>query len=240
MGHSKASKANTHARLVEAAAARFKELGIDGISLADLMKDLKLTHGGFYKHFGSRDELVTEALALALTETGQAMRERLFPEGKPDVEAFVDFYLDEAHRDERAAGCAVAALAGDAARRSTDVREQFRESIEGNLDTLTEALAPRAGTSGGSAASAGARASPAEPRGAALLVLSALYGALIMARAVGDSPLSSEILSTVRQRILGLSAADKKLRRPPGDRKSRLKGSRSRSPNHSSKRSLGS
>jgi TetR/AcrR family transcriptional repressor of nem operon len=201
MGHSKASKANTHARLVEAAAARFKERGIDGISLADLMKDLKLTHGGFYKHFGSRDELVTEALELALTETGQAMRQRLFAEGKPNVEAFVDFYLDEAHRDERAAGCAVAALAGDAARKSTDVQAQFRESIERNLETLSEALGPRPGA-------------VAESRATALLVLSALYGALIMARAVGESSLSSEILGTVRQQVLSLSTPAKKPRGP--------------------------
>jgi TetR/AcrR family transcriptional regulator, transcriptional repressor for nem operon len=202
MGHSKVSKANTHARLVEAAAARFKERGIDGISVADLMKDLKLTHGGFYKHFGSRDELVTEALQLALTETGQAMRERLFTDGKPDVGAFVDYYLDEAHRDERAAGCAVAALAGDAARKSTDVQAQFQESIEGNLDSLSEALAARTG-----AVAPGV----AESRATALLVLSALYGALIMARAVGDSPLSSEILGTVRKRIMSLSGPAKKV-----------------------------
>src|ERR1700728_2058999 len=70
MGHSKMSKANTHARLVESSAARFKERGVDGISLADLMKDLALTHGGFYKHFASRDELVTEALELALAQSG--------------------------------------------------------------------------------------------------------------------------------------------------------------------------
>jgi len=196
MGHSKASKANTHARLVEAAAARFKELGIDGISLADLMKDLKLTHGGFYKHFGSRDELVTEALELALAETGHAMRQRLFADGKPEVEAFVDFYLDEAHRDERATGCAVAALAGDAARKGSTVQAQFRESIERNLETLSEALGPRA-------------VSTAESRAKALLILSTLYGALIMARAVGDSPLSSEILGTVRQQILSLSTPTK-------------------------------
>jgi TetR/AcrR family transcriptional repressor of nem operon len=196
MGHSRASKANTHAKLVEAAASRFKERGIDGISLADLMKELKLTHGGFYKHFGSRDELVTDALELALTETGQAMRERLLPDGEPDIGAFVDFYLDEAHRDERAAGCAVAALAGDAARKSADVQAQFRESIEGNLESLSEALVSRPGT-----ATVGA----AELRATAVLVLSALYGALIMARAVGDSPLSSEILRSVRKRILRLS-----------------------------------
>ena len=140
MGHSKASKAETHTRLVAAAAARFKERGIDGISLADLMKDLKLTHGGFYKHFNSRDELVTEALQLALAQSGRAMRERLFDQAKPDVPGFVDFYLDESHRSGRAAGCAVAALAGDAPRKSADVQAQFRAQIDRNLEALTVAL----------------------------------------------------------------------------------------------------
>ena len=198
MGHSKASKANTHARLVEAAAARFKERGVDGISLSDLMKELKLTHGGFYRHFDSRDELVSEALELALTQTGQSMRERLFEGGKANLGAFVDFYLDEAHRDERAAGCAVAALAGDAPRKNADVQAQFRRHIELNLETVSGAL--RAGGSTG------------DVRAAAILTLSALYGALIMARAVGDSPLSSEVLRTVRKRVLALGGPAKKPR----------------------------
>ena len=199
MGHSKASKANTHARLVAAAAARFKELGVDGISLSDLMKELKLTHGGFYKHFGSRDELVTEALELALAETGQVMREHLFDGGKPDIEALLDFYLSEAHRDGRAGGCAVAALAGDAPRKSAGVQAQFRRRIETILETLIEARGP-----GGSAG---------DSRATAILILSALYGALIMARAVGDSPLSREVLRTVRKRGLNLSGQAKKPRR---------------------------
>ena len=194
MGHSKASKAETHTRLVAAAAARFKERGIDGISLADLMKDLKLTHGGFYKHFNSRDELVTEALQLALTQSGRAMRERLFDQAKPDVPGFVDFYLDESHRSGRAAGCAVAALAGDAPRKSADVQAQFRAQIESNLEALTVALE----TGGAGLASAQARAT-------ALLVLSALYGALMMARAVGDSPLSREVLQSVRMQLSNLA-----------------------------------
>jgi TetR/AcrR family transcriptional repressor of nem operon len=197
MGHSKVSKANTHARLVESAAARFKERGVDGISLADLMKDLELTHGGFYKHFASRDELVTEALQLALTQSGQAMRDRLFGGGKPDIAGFVDFYLDESHRDGRAAGCAVAALAGDAPRKSADVQAQFRTQIERNLETLSEALGP---------------GSPDESRARALLILSALYGALTMARAVGDSPLSREVLRTVRKQILNISGPARKPR----------------------------
>jgi len=205
MGHSKASKAITHARLVEAAAARFKERGIDGISLSDLMKDLKLTHGGFYRHFDSRDELVSEALELALDQSGQAMREHLFEAGKPDLPAFVDFYLNEAHRNGRAGGCAVAALAGDAPRKNADVQAQFRRQIESNLETLRPALSP-----GGSAA---------EMRATALLVLSALYGALMMARAVGDSPLSREILQAARKRIVNLGASPKKPRARTKSRK---------------------
>jgi TetR/AcrR family transcriptional regulator, transcriptional repressor for nem operon len=197
MGHSKVSKANTHARLVESAAARFKERGVDGISLADLMKDLELTHGGFYKHFASRDELVAEALELALTQSGQAMRDRLFDGDKPDIAGFVDFYLDESHRDARAAGCAVAALAGDAPRKSAAVQAQFRKQIERNLETLSAALGA---------------GSADESRATALLILSALYGALTMARAVGDSPLSREVLQTVRKRVLNLSGPAKKPR----------------------------
>ena len=195
MGHSKASKAETHTRLVAAAAARFKERGIDGISLADLMKDLKLTHGGFYKHFNSRDELVTEALQLALAQSGRAMRERLFDQAKPDVPGFVDFYLDESHRSGRAAGCAVAALAGDAPRKSADVQAQFRAQIDSNLEALTVALE-----------TGGAGLASAEARATALLVLSALYGALMMARAVGDSPLSREVLQSVRKQLSKLTA----------------------------------
>jgi len=195
MGHSRASKETTHARLVTAAAARFKERGIDGISLADLMKDLKLTHGGFYKHFASRDELVTEALALALAQSGHAMRERLFDEDKPDVGGFIDFYLNESHRNGRASGCAVAALAGDAPRKSVAVQAQFRAQIESNLEVLTDAL----GTG-------------AEARETALLMLSALYGALMMARAVGDAPLSREILQSVRQRLSSIASPVKRTR----------------------------
>src|ERR1700733_7275463 len=187
MGHSKASKANTRAGLVAAAASRFKERGVDGISLSDLMKDLKLTHGGFYKHFASRDDLVTEALELALNESGQAMRDRLIDGDMPSIAGFVDFYLDEAHRDARAAGCAVAALAGDVPRKGAEVQAQFRKQIEKNLETLSEAL--------------GEEGYDDAARFKALLVLSALYGSLIMARAVGDSSLSREVLRTVRQHV---------------------------------------
>lgn len=198
MGHSRVSKANTHARLVAAAATRFKERGIDGISLADLMQELELTHGGFYKHFGSRDELVGEALELALRQSGETMRERLFDGDKADIPGFVDFYLDETHRDGRAGGCAVAALAGDAPRKSAAVQAQFREQMERNLEILSAALE--------------SSVAPAEARATAMLTLSSLYGALMMARAAGDSPLSREILRTLRARIPALGDSGKRPR----------------------------
>jgi TetR/AcrR family transcriptional regulator, transcriptional repressor for nem operon len=198
MGHSRISKANTHARLVAAAATRFKERGIDGISLADLMQELELTHGGFYKHFGSRDELVGEALELALRQSGETMRERLFDGDRADIPGFVDFYLDETHRDGRAGGCAVAALAGDAPRKSAAVQAQFREQMERNLEILSAALE--------------SSVPPAGARATAMLMLSSLYGALMMARAAGDSPLSREILRTLRARIPALGGSGKKPR----------------------------
>ena len=68
MGYSKSDKAETHARIVSVAAKRFRELGLEGIGVADVMKEAGVTVGGFYKHFDSRDELVVEALAAAFLD----------------------------------------------------------------------------------------------------------------------------------------------------------------------------
>src|ERR1700687_2468303 len=73
MGHSKAEKEKSHKRIVKAAADRFRERGVDGIGLADLMKEADLTHGGFYGHFDSREELVAEAIECALRDGGEAV-----------------------------------------------------------------------------------------------------------------------------------------------------------------------
>src|SRR6185436_16668027 len=73
MGHSKADKDESHDRIVQVAAARFREIGVDGIGVADLMKEAGLTHGGFYRHFDSRDQLVAEAIERALLEGGRVV-----------------------------------------------------------------------------------------------------------------------------------------------------------------------
>src|SRR6266481_4288686 len=99
MRHSKAEKARTHERIVAIAAKRFREKGLAGIGIADLMKEAGLTVGGFYKHFDSRDALVAEAVSSAFGAWKRQMDAAA--SGGPPVsyEKLIDEYLDEWHRD---------------------------------------------------------------------------------------------------------------------------------------------
>ena len=93
--------------ILEAAGRLFRERGFEAVSVADVMRAAGLTHGGFYGYFKSKDELIAEALAGALASTGG-------PSG--DLAAYVARYLSPVHRDNRARGCATAALAAETAR----------------------------------------------------------------------------------------------------------------------------
>ena len=115
MGFSKADKVESHERIVEVASRLFREHGINGISVADLMQSAGLTHGGFYRHFGSRDDLVNEAIERALEDGSTAMN-AIAANPRATIGALVDAYLSLAHRDNLPAGCAVSALASDIAR----------------------------------------------------------------------------------------------------------------------------
>src|ERR1700724_785832 len=116
MGYSKAQKAKTHERIIKLASKRFREEGLAGIGIAELMKETGLTVGGFYKHFKSRDDLVAEAVGSAL-ELWKRQVDAAASGGPPATyESLVDNYLSKAHRDHPGTGCPVAALAGDIAR----------------------------------------------------------------------------------------------------------------------------
>src|ERR1700684_130139 len=106
MGHAKRDKQTTHERIVSVAARRFRERGLEGIGVADVMKEAGVTVGGFYKHFGSRDALVVEALATAFKDLD------VWEENTPDMAHLLQNYLTEAHRDAPGAGCALGALLG--------------------------------------------------------------------------------------------------------------------------------
>jgi TetR/AcrR family transcriptional repressor of nem operon len=185
MGHSKVEKAKTHKRIVGIASKRFREEGLAGIGLADLMKEAGLTVGGFYKHFKSRDALVAEAVGSALG----TWKDRLdaAAAGGPPVtyESLIDDYLSEAHRDHPGTGCPVGALAGDIARSDKRIRAVVTRKIREDIE-LVATLIRGTNEKGKSAA-----------RGQAMLTYCALVGAIGVARAVSDKQLSREIMKTV-------------------------------------------
>jgi TetR/AcrR family transcriptional regulator, transcriptional repressor for nem operon len=175
VGSSQADKAASHARIVKAASRRIRRDGIDHIGVADLMKQAGLTHGGFYRHFASRDELVAEAVAEALAQ-GSRRAQASTELGRPAaLAAIVDGYLSRLHRDKPETGCAVAALPTDIARADPRARAAYSRQVRSYIEVLTELT-------------------PDRNRDQAHLILAALVGALLLARAVDDRGLSNEIL----------------------------------------------
>src|SRR6202790_4777204 len=136
MRHSKAEKAKTHERIVAIASRRFREEGLAGIGIADLVKEAGLTVGGFYKHFNSRDALVAEAVGCALELWKRQVDAAA--SGGPSVtyESLGDEYLDEAHRNHPGTGCPIGALAGDLARGDKRTRALVSRKIRDNIELL--------------------------------------------------------------------------------------------------------
>jgi TetR/AcrR family transcriptional repressor of nem operon len=173
-------------RIVEVAGQLFCERGFDGIGVADLMKAAGLTHGGFYGHFGCKDDLVAEACGKALARGAQkwtALAEN--SRGAP-LAAIAGNYLTEAHRDHPGKGCLFAALGSDAARQSQPVRDVFTDGLGELIEILAEASPGR---------------SKAQKRKAALAVMAQMVGAIVLARLVDDDALSRDIIDASAQAI---------------------------------------
>ena len=182
MGSSQADKAASHDRIVNAAARRIRRDGIDHVSVADLMKQAGLTHGGFYRHFESRDDLVAEATDAALAHGSQRVWAAAQLGGMEALMAIIDSYLSRLHRDKPETGCAVAALPTDVARADARARAAYSQQVRFYIEQLT-------------------RLTPGSDSDEAHLILATLVGALLLARAVDDSRLSDEILETTARAL---------------------------------------
>jgi TetR/AcrR family transcriptional repressor of nem operon len=185
--HSQEEKARSHERIVDIAAARIREAGTTTPSVAEIMQAAGLTHGGFYKHFDSRDDLVAEAVERTFTESREATAAVIAGAEDP-LAAFVDWYVSAEHRDHPGSGCSVVALGGEVARADARVRTAYTGQVESYLAQLEEVL-------GG--ADADTSADP-DIRRQATVMLSTLVGAVLVARAVDDPALSDEIIGDVR------------------------------------------
>src|SRR6266852_2386255 len=184
MGHSKAEKTKTHKRIVKIASKRFREDGLAGVGIAELMKEAGLTVGGFYKHFGSRDDLVAEAVSSAFG--GWQRRLDAAKSGGPSVSfvKLIDDYLSEAHRDNPGTGCAFSALAPEIGRSDKKTRALTSQQVRNDIQ-LISALRPAK--------------DKRTARSRAILTFSALVGAMSLARAVSDEALSRDILNSVAE-----------------------------------------
>ena len=139
MRYSKEHKQKTHAQITEAASARFREQGIDGIGVAGLMQSLGLTHGGFYAHFESKDALVAESVDTAFDQTLQSLR-AYAEAGEPGqhLARLVAAYTSTTHRDSPAQGCMAAALSSELRRQTGAVREAAARRLDDLLALIDD------------------------------------------------------------------------------------------------------
>ena len=136
---SREQAAQNRERILEAAAQLFRERGFEGIGVADLMKEAGLTHGGFYGHFSSKDDLIAEASARELTRSlahWSKLAERA--SGDP-LSAVADAYLTRSHRDNPGAGCVLAALGPDVSRQGPAVRHAVTDYVRSACRSSGEA-----------------------------------------------------------------------------------------------------
>ncbi|WP_421524717.1 TetR/AcrR family transcriptional regulator [Pseudomonas yamanorum] len=177
MRYSQDHKAQTHRRIIKEASVRFRRDGIGATGLQPLMKALNLTHGGFYAHFKSKDELVEKALQAAAAEL-DAHCAMLFSQERP-LEAFIDSYLSEWHLNSPHEGCPLTTMSSEMGLRGQNSRTTD-EVLNARLKQVEAALgSPNAG-------------------GQSLVLMSTLVGALVLARSVESAELATRILDGVR------------------------------------------
>ena len=186
----KAQAQANRAHIVETASALFRERGYDGVGIADLMAAAGFTHGGFYKHFGSKADLMAEAATCGFAQTAAKA------EGVDAVE-FVKHYLSREHRDAPGEGCTMAALCADAARQPASIKTAFATGVENLLANLANQFgAPEDGKREGAL------------RARRIEVIAQVMGAIVLSRACpDDSPLADEILDVCRGAALSRLSA---------------------------------
>jgi TetR/AcrR family transcriptional repressor of nem operon len=185
MRYSAEHKQQTRERIVRAAARRFRSRGSEGAGIGDLMHDLRLTHGGFYRHFASKESLFAEAFEQGLKELGDRVVSAIAqsPPGG-EVKALIDAYLDVEHCNDVAGGCPVASLASEVARRPRAEREPFVKVLRAHIQRMARYIPAR---------------SAVERREKAIALFSGMAGTLSISRAFTDDRDRREILESARK-----------------------------------------
>jgi len=185
MGHSQAGKTENRERILAEASRQVRKNGLESLSVGELMKSVGLTHGGFYGHFSSRAALLAEALARALDDGRKHAKRQEHAPGQDnqtgDLPGFARSYLSRTHRDAPESGCAVAALAAEAGRAAPECRDV----MSGHVDAFIGAISQMLG----------------DDREKAMVAVSAMVGALALARVATSAERSDAILKAVREHM---------------------------------------
>jgi len=170
--------AENRREILKVAGRMFRERGVEAVTVAEVMQAAGLTHGGFYGYFKSKDDLVAQAIAGALASAPPL----------DDLAAYMATYLSPAHRDDRARGCAVAALAAETVRAPGEARTEMTAGLRAQIENLSRKMPG---------------ADEAERRRTAIGSWAAMVGALILARVSDDEALSGEVLDETRAWLEG-------------------------------------
>ncbi|HSI17489.1 MAG TPA: TetR/AcrR family transcriptional regulator [Sphingomonas sp.] len=166
-------------RILDAASRLFRDKGFDAVSVAEVMKAAGLTHGGFYGHFDSKDDLIAQTIAHALP--GEASDGEGADGG--DIRTYLRAYLSPEHRDDAANGCPTAGLAADIRHQTPSARLAMSQGLKSQIDRVGKALP---------------ESSPSDRRRVAIGSWAAMVGAVILARSVDDPAFADEILEQTR------------------------------------------
>jgi TetR/AcrR family transcriptional repressor of nem operon len=190
MRKSKAEAAETRQQIIDVAAHEFRLNGIHETGLVGLMAKAGLTHGGFYCHFESKKQLVSEACSAALgglVDRFESAARR--GDGKESFKAIVDGYVSVTHRDDRAGGCPLAGLGSELARADVETRAAASVGFHNLVDIIAESMEKR---------------QLKADRSQAVFAMAAMIGAVTLSRIIADPEISKSILGDVQHHLAGM------------------------------------
>ncbi|MBB3313741.1 TetR/AcrR family transcriptional repressor of nem operon [Rhizobium sp. BK196] len=178
--------AENREKILTAASVLFRENGFDGVGVADIMRAAGLTHGGFYGHFESKDDLALEVSRKLIERVEERWRELIAAEPDKPLQALLDHYIHWRTVDDPGGSCVFASLIQEVSRSEGAVRATFSEGLSTLVDVLKEVVPG---------------ATEEERRANATSTLSSMMGAVILARAVEDRALAEQFLVTMRRKL---------------------------------------
>lgn len=182
---SRTQVAENRERLLQIAVDRFREHGIDGVGVADLMKAAGMTLGSFYSYFESKEQLITEACARAIADTQDRMVKSLTMPGGNALARTAESYLSTKHRDNLAGGCVLAALGGEISHQPKAVRRAATKELEMLFGAVADTLP----------------GNRKQRHAAAISTIATLVGGLILSRMADEPVLSQQILNAVKASV---------------------------------------